>query len=256
MIAEGAAYSLSVWSRHRDAFRQHWTTEAGGMVVEPIILLVAIGYGLGQFVGEVSEGVDYATFVAPGFIASYAMFHSMLEAGYGAYMRMSMHRVYDNILATPVGVPDLVLGECLWGATRSIMSSSAVLSVAAALGLVSSPWAVLVVPAGFLTGLAFYGLGLCYTAKARSIGSINNIVSLFALPMFYISGVFFPLSALPGAVQVLAWALPLTPATYLIRGLTMGELAYTHILAALELVAYATVFGLLAVRLLRRRLLP
>ena len=65
----------------------------------------------GQFVGEVDGGVGYAEFVAPGFIASYAMFHSLLEAGYGAFLRMSMHRIYDNVLATPVGVSDLVVGS-------------------------------------------------------------------------------------------------------------------------------------------------
>ena len=118
MIAQDAGYSFAVWSRHRDAFVKNWTTETGGMVIEPILLLVAIGYGLGQFVGEVDGGVAYAVFVAPGFIAGYAMFHSLLEAGYGAFLRMSMHRIYDNVLATPVGVADLVVGECLWGATR------------------------------------------------------------------------------------------------------------------------------------------
>ena len=256
MIAQDAGYSFAVWARHRDAFVKNWTTEVGGMVVEPVLLLVAIGYGLGQFVGEVEGGVGYAEFVAPGFVASYAMFHSLLEAGYGAFLRMSMHRIYDNVLTTPVGVSDLVMGECLWGGTRAAMSSAAVLSVAAALGLVSSPWALLVIPAGFLTGLAFYGLGLCYTSVAPSIASVNNLVSIFALPMFYVSGVFFPLSALPKAVQVLAWALPLTPSAYLIRGLFMGELNPTHLLAVLELAAYATVFTFLAVRLVRRRLLP
>lgn len=256
MIAQDAGYSFAVWARHRDAFLKNWTTETGGMVIEPVLLLVAIGYGLGQFVGEVDGGVGYAEFVAPGFIAGYAMFHSLLEAGYGAFLRMSMHRIYDNVLATPVGVSDLVVGECLWGATRSAMSSVAVLSVAAALGLVSSPWALLILPAGFLTGLAFYGMGLCYTSIAPSIASVNNLVSIFALPMFYVSGIFFPLSALPDAVQVIAWALPLTPAAYLIRGLFMGDLGPTHLLAILELAAYAAAFTTLAVRLVRRRLLP
>ncbi|SVE53285.1 uncharacterized protein METZ01_LOCUS506139, partial [marine metagenome] len=90
-------------------------------------------------VGTFEDDVDYATFVNPGIIAGYAMFHALFEGAYGAYLRMSMHRVFDSILATPMQVEDLVLGEMLWGASRSVMTAIAVLIVATGFGLVESP---------------------------------------------------------------------------------------------------------------------
>jgi lipooligosaccharide transport system permease protein len=243
-----------VWRRHRDAFVRNWTGETGGVVLEPLIILGAIGFGLGQFVGEFESGVPYAQYVAPGIIASYAMFHALFEGTYGAFLRMSMHRVFDSILSTPVEVEDLVLGEALWGATRSIMTSVAVLVVASGLGLVASPWALLVVPAGFLTGLVFAMMALSITAVAPTISSLNNVFTLIATPIFFLSGVFFPVTALPEAVQSAVWVLPLTPAVHLIRGLTLGQVGLAHLASALALVGMAVAFGLLATVLMRRRL--
>ena len=123
MEAPNAFYAIAVWRRHRDAFLRNWTTEAGGVLLEPLIVLGAIGFGLGQFVGDFEGDVDYATFVAPGIIAGYAMFHALFEGAYGAYLRMATHRVFDSILATPMQVEDLVLGEMLWGASRSVLTA-------------------------------------------------------------------------------------------------------------------------------------
>ena len=255
MIAPSPVYAIAVWQRHRDAFLHNWTSEVGGVVLEPLIILGAIGFGLGKFVQELPGDVSYAKYVAPGIIAAYAMFHALFEGAFGAYMRMAMHRVFDGVLASPVGIEELVLGESLWGASRSIMTSLAVLIEATALGLVSSPWALLAVPVGFLTGLVFFTIALSITAVAPSMGSLNNVFTLIATPMFTLSGVFFPISALPDAMEPVVWALPLTPSVYIIRGLTLGDLGPTHLLAALELVGFVVFFGLLAVRLMRRRLL-
>jgi lipooligosaccharide transport system permease protein len=243
-----------VWRRHTDAFRRNWTGETGGIVLEPMVMLGGIGFGLGQFVGSVEGDVPYAEYVAPGIIASYAMFHALFENTFGTYLRMSMHRVFDSILATPVEVEDLVLGEAVWGATRSIMTSVAILAVATGLGLVASPWAVLAVPAGFLTGLVFAMMAVSITAVAPTMSVLNNVFTLLATPMFFVSGVFFPVSTLPEAVQPVVWALPLTPAVHLIRGLTLGDLGLAHLGSAGLLLAEAVAFGLLATFLMRRRL--
>ena len=254
MEAPNAFYAAAVWRRHRDAFLRNWTTEFGGVLLEPLIVLGAIGFGLGQFVGDIEGDVEYAAFVTPGIIAGYAMFHALFEGAFGAYLRMSMHRVFDSILATPMQVEDLVLGEMLWGASRSVLTAIAVLIVATGFGLVESPLAILVVPTAFLVGLVFYPIALSATALAPSINSLNNVFTLLAVPMYFLSGIFFPVSGLPNWVEPIVWMLPLTPAAHLMRGLILGDLDITHLWALLALIAMAVVFGIIATHLMRRRL--
>ena len=182
------------------------------------------------------------------------MFHALFEGAYGAYLRMSMHRVFDSILATPMQVEDLVFGEMLWGASRSVMTAIAVLIVATGFGLVESLLALLVIPSAFLVGLVFYPIALCATALAPSINSLNNVFTLLAVPMYFLSGIFFPVSGLPDWVEPIVWALPLTPAAHLMRGLILGHLDFSHFAATLALVAMAIFFGILATLLMRRRL--
>ena len=93
--------------------------EFGGIVVEPFVVLAAIGFGLGAYVGDIGD-LSYAEYLAPGLIASYAMFHATFDSTYGAYMRMDSHHVYEAMLFTPIGPSDIVLGEAMWGATRSL----------------------------------------------------------------------------------------------------------------------------------------
>ena len=241
MEAPNAFYAVAVWRRHRDAFLRNWTTEAGGVFLEPLIVLGAFGYGLGQFVGDFEADVSYAAYITPGLIAGYAMFHALFEGAYGAYLRLSMHRVFNSMLATPMQVEDLVAGEMLWGASRSVLTAIAVLVVALGFGLIESPLAVLAVPSAFLVGLVF--------------NSLNNVFTVVAVPMYFVSGIFFPVSSLPDWMQPIVWALPLTPAAHLMRGLVLGGLDITHLYSALALVGMAAGFGLLATFLMRRRLI-
>ena len=243
-----------VWLRNRDAFLNHWITESGGVVVEPLLILAAVGYGLGIYVPSI-EGVSYIEFIAPGILASYAMFHAAFECTYAAYLRMDTHKVFDGIITSPLSVEDVILGEIIWAATRSLMTGAAVLVAMAIFGLVSSPLAILTLPMAFVVGLLFGSMAMTLTAVAPSINTLNNFFTLFVTPMFFFSGTFFPLEGLPEAVRVLAWALPLTSATHLMRGFTNGELTITA-LGALALVGVVTsVFLYASVRLMRRRLI-
>ena len=255
MEAPNAFYAVAVWRRHRDAFLRNWTTEAAGVFLEPLIILGAFGYGLGQFVGEVEGDISYAAFIMPGLIAGYAMFHALFEGTYGAYLRLSMHRVFDSMLATPMQVEDLVLGETLWGASRSVLTAIAVLVAALGFGLIESPLAVLAIPTAFLVGLVFYPMALCATAVVPSINSLNNVFTVVAVPMYFVSGIFFPVSGLPDWAEPVVWALPLTASAHLMRGLVLGPLDMTHLYAFLALVAMMVFFGLLATHLMRRRLI-
>src|SRR4030042_1221070 len=128
---------LRLWQRNRDVFFRLWHSEAPGSIAEPIIVLLAFGLGLGAYVGVVS-GQDYIAFIAPGIIASYAMFSATFECTYGTFIRMEHQYTFDAILATPLNVEDVTAGEIFWGATRSAMTGSIILVIAAAFQLVPS----------------------------------------------------------------------------------------------------------------------
>jgi lipooligosaccharide transport system permease protein len=246
--------AFRVWQRDRDAFKRAWKVEIGGVAIEPVIMLVAIGFGLGAYITEIGD-LSYAEFLAPGVIASYAMFHATFDSTYGAYLRMDSHNIYEAILFTPLGPTDIVLGEVLWSATRALMASTAVLVVATLFGLVPSPMAVLSLPAAFLIGFTIASIAMVLTATATTIGAMNNFFTLFILPMFYISGVFFPIERLPAGLKVLSWALPLTPSVELVRGLVAGEPSWLMLLWTAELLAMGLVALKIASVFMRRRLI-
>ncbi len=243
-----------VWQRNRDAFFRSWRVEVGGIFVEPFILLVALGFGLGSYIQDFDD-LSYAEFLAPGIIASYAMFHATFDSTFGAYLRMETHHIYEAVLFTPLGPEDIVVGEVMWSATRAVLSAVAVLVVATIFGLVHSPMAVLAIPCAYLIGLSIASIAMIMTATASTIGAMNNFFTLFVLPMFWISGVFFPLDRLPEWAQTLAWVLPLTPSAALVRGLVTGDVSWIMLAWIAELMAYTVVALFLASYFMRRRLI-
>ncbi|MSQ15832.1 MAG: hypothetical protein EXR50_08225 [Dehalococcoidia bacterium] len=139
--------ALSVWRRNRDVFRSVWRGELPFTVVEPLFILAVMGFGLGGYVAL--GGTRYLEFIAPGVLASYAMWAAGGECSWGTYVRMNEQKTFDAIIATPVSIEDVIAGEVLWGTTRSIMSCLVVLSATLLFGVGLSPWAVLV-PAAVL----------------------------------------------------------------------------------------------------------
>ena len=246
-------YTYRVWQRNRDVFLHQWAAEAGGFIVEPFIMLAAMGFGLGGYVGDI-QGVSYAAFVAPGILVAYAMFHSSFESTYGAYMRMETHRLFDGIVVTPVSVEELVLGEAVWAATRSVLAGISVLLVATIFGLIYSPLALLCIPVAFITGLIFSCLALMLVSVAPSIGTLNNFFTIFVTPMFFFSGIFFPLDSFPTILENIAWVSPLTNAAHVSRGLMLGQLDWSVAISGLVLGLYTTILLPICVVLMRRRL--
>ena len=215
-----------------------------------------LGFGLGEYIQDIGDlNLSYAEYLAPGVIASYAMFHASFDSTFGAYLRMETHHIYEAVLFTPLGPKEIVTGEVMWSATRAVMSGTAVLVVASMFGLVSSPLAVLAIPCAYLIGLMISSIAMIVTATATTIGAINNFFTLFILPMFWISGVFFPLDRLPEGVQVFAWVLPLTPSAALVRGLVTGDPSWMMLAWVFELLAITFVALHLASFFMRRRLI-
>jgi len=244
---------IRVWQRNRDVFFKLWRSEAPGFLAEPVIVLLAMGFGLGAYVGLV-DGQRYIEFIAPGIIASYAMFSASFECTYGSFVRMEFQKTYDAIITTPLNVEDVIAGEIFWGATRSLMTGTIILVIAAAFQLVPSPWALLIPILSFLQGIMFASIAIFYTSIVPAIYSFNYYFTLFMTPMFLFSGVFFPLTAFPKIVQTLSWVLPLTPAVHLTRALVNGEIQLELLWALALIIVIAALFFSISLVTMRRRL--
>ena len=244
--------SLRVWQRNRDVFFKLWRTEVPGFFAEPILILLAMGVGLGTYV---ALGQSYLEFIAPGIVAAYAMFSASSECTYGSFVRMKFQRTFDAIIATPVNMEDVVAGEIFWGATRSLLTTLAILIVIAAFGLVHSPWALLTIPLSVLAGLMFSSIALFFTSLSATIYTFNYYFTLFITPMFFFSGVFFPLDAFSPTVQRLCWISPLTPVANLSRALVSGHPGEGAWWGLAIIIGLTAVFFPLSLVMMRRRLL-
>jgi len=245
--------ALAVWRRNVRV----WVKLIGPAVVmnfgEPTLYLLGLGYGLGFFIGSM-DGMPYLTFLASGIVASSAMTTASFEGTYSVYTRMVPQRTYESILATPLEVDDILAGEMLWCATKSVFSGAAILTVAAALGVVESWQALWVIPVVFLIGLCFAGPALVMSAISPGYDFFNYYFVLVITPMFLVCGVFYPVGSLPPLAQDLVQVLPLTHAVALARPLVAGQPLDGTVLHLFALVAYALSFYYLAVLLVRRRL--
>ena len=242
-----------LWQRNRDVFFRLWHSEGAGAIIEPVLVLLAFGLGMGAFIGEIGEQ-RYIEFLAPGVIVAYAMFAASFECTYGSYFRMEHHYTFDAILATPLNVEDITAGEIFWGGTRAFMTGCVILMIAAIFQLVSSPWAILIPVVAGLSGVMFASISLFFTSIVPSIYTFNFFFTLFITPMFLLSGVFFPLSEFPEIVQKLSWIAPLTPVAHLSRGLFQGDFQLSMLMALGIIVVWTVVFFSITLVTMRRRL--
>jgi lipooligosaccharide transport system permease protein len=220
---------------------------------EPTLYLLGLGYGLGFFIGEMGE-IPYLSFLASGIIASSAMTTASFEGMYSVFTRMVPQRTYDAIMATPLEVDDILAGEMLWCATKSVISAVAILIVATLLGVVSGWQALWVIPVVFVTGLSFAGPAIMMAAIARNYDFFNYYFVLVVTPMFILCGVFYPTTTLPAPMQDLVQMLPLTHAVALTRPLVTGLPLTQPLLHIAVLAAYALIGYYLAVVMVRKRL--
>jgi lipooligosaccharide transport system permease protein len=242
-----------LWQRNRDVFFRLWHSEGAGAIIEPILVLLAFGMGMGAFIGAI-DGQRYIEFLAPGIIVAYAMFAASFECTYGSYFRMEHHYTFDAILATPLNVEDITAGEIFWGGTRAFMTGCIILAISAAFQLVPSPWALLIPLVAALAGVMFASIALFFTSIVPSIYTFNFFFTLFITPMFLLSGVFFPLTEFPEIVQKLSWIAPLTPVAHLARGLFQGNFTPNMLTALGIIILWAIVFFSITLVTMRRRL--
>jgi lipooligosaccharide transport system permease protein len=226
--------------------------------LEPVLYLASIGLGIGELVGRIpglgSGQVRYAEYVAPALLATAAMNGSMNETTFLMYGRLAIERVYEPILATPVGVAEVALGEIAWAVLRGIVVSTTFLAVIAALDLVHSPWVLLAIPGAALIGFAFAAAGMVVVTYLRGFADMQYI-QLVMLPMFLFATTFYPLGVYPRPVQLGVECLPLYQCIELLRRPALGHVGAQLLVPVIYLLIMGAVSLAWAVRRMRRVLL-
>lgn len=217
----------AVWLRNALVWRKIACASLLANLGDPLIYLLALGYGLGALIPDVA-GVPYITFLAAGSIAFSTMNTATFESFYSAFSRMHVPKTWDAIMNAPLDLDDIVLAEAVFSASKAFISGAAILLIAALLGLVESPAALLILPVLPIVGLCFASLGLMITALARMYDFFTYYFTLVLTPMAMMSGIFFPIEQLPAAMQAIAQLLPLAHAVQVIRPYCWANFRRTH----------------------------
>ncbi len=239
-VLELVPYSFAVWWRHLLVWRRTIWSSLTLQMVNPVLFLFAFGFGLGAVI-DTMDGLDYLAFIVPGMMAYSAMFTTSFEATISAYSRMVMIRTWHGVLATPVTLRELLLGEVGWSVAKGLMSALGVVIVALVWGGVGSFVGILL---SFLVlalaCIAYAACGLAATAYAKNWEFVSYFMTFWVTPNFIFSGVFFSIDRFPPMIEWASWILPTTHVIGIIRPLTAG----------LPLDPLMTVFSLLYLALL------
>ena len=243
----------SVWYRHMRVYTSHLFSNGFPPFVEPLIFLAGIGFGLGVYIDEM-EGLPYREFLGTGLLVTTAMFTAAFECSFGTFIRLEYHKVYDGMLAAPLTSDDLIIGEILWAGTKGFFFSAAVLVILTLFGVVRMPHALAAPIIGFITGIMFSTMSLLVTSFVKTINHFNFYFTGFISPMFFFSGVVFPISNLPKVIRPITEIIPLTHAVRLVRAVCTSNYQSILLWDIVYIGLFIAVFGYLATKRLRKRL--
>ena len=245
---------VPVWRRNLLVWRKLAVASVLGNIADPLLYMLALGYGLGSLVGEVG-GMSYVAFIGTGMVCQSAMFTSSFEGMYSAFSRMHVQRTWEAIINAPIALDDVVFAEWIWCGTKAVMSTAAILVVIQALGFGHTWLALFILPLGFVVGLCFGALGLVMNALAPGYDFFTYFFTLVITPMLLFSGVYFPVDQMPAWLATVASALPLKHAIDIARPLMLGKIPSQIVTHVIVLLAYSIAAYYVAVVLTRRRLL-
>jgi lipooligosaccharide transport system permease protein len=242
--------AATLFERNYLVHRRIWIIIFSGFF-EPVFYLFSMGIGLGHFIGKLpgphGNLISYASFIAPALLATAAMNGAIYDAT-SVFWKMKYAKLYDSVLATPVGPTDVAVGETSWALFRGLLYGIAFLATVAALGLVESPLAVLALPTALLVGFAFAGAGVAAATYMRTWQDFE-FLNLIQLPMFLFSATFYPLSIYPHAIQIVVRCTPLYNAIALTRALMLGAVGPYQLVNA----GYLVLMGLIGLVIAGRR---
>lgn len=256
--AQISARAFRVWQRNYAIYRQNWKISFVPPLLEPLLYILAFGVGLAVMVGDLSYGgqtLSYTRFIAPALVSVAIMYNAFFETTYNSFVRMYYQKTFDALLATPLNIEEVILGEMLWAATKSMIATTLMGVVISLCGFFDFPGTLLILPLAALGGLLFAALGMICTALVPGIETFNLPIFLGITPMFLFSGTFFPLQNLPGWAQHVANFLPLTHLVALVRGCSLQIWSYDLLVSLLYLCTATLLLLPLAIALMVRRII-
>ncbi len=255
-MLESLQLSWHIVRRNWWVYRKNLIANVSPSVTEPTLLMLSLGAGLGSFVAQVG-GLTYAQYLAPGLAVSSAMFTSFFETSYGFYVRMTFENVFKAMLTTPIGVSEVVIGEFIWVALKGALMMSIVGLLLSAFGLFANPWLAPLVPlVGVLVALPLGAIGLISTCYVKSIDQFQSVYSFLIAPIYFLSGIFFPITQMPEPAQWAAKALPLYHGVQLAQSVFWDKDPFKMFCIHVPvLILYSTVLMWFAHRQLKKKLL-
>lgn len=240
--------------RHWDVYRQNLLPNIAPTVSDPVFFLLALGIGLGAYLHEM-EGRTYLHFLAPGLAMATAFWTAFFESSYGFFIRHTYEGIYKAVLTTPIGPREVIIGEFIWVALKGAGMASGVTLVLLVAGVIEWVWLPLVPVTGALIALTCGSIGFIATAFVKNINQFQTVYALVINPVFFFSGIFFPIGGTPALIQVLVWCSPLY------HGVRIGQAALwneavpaTLLLHGPPLLAFTAILVPLAGRLIRPKL--
>lgn len=244
----------SVWYRHMLVYTRNLISNGLPPFMEPLIFLAGVGLGLGKYIATM-DGLPYIQFLASGLLVTSSMYTSAFELSYGTFIRLEFDKVYDGMLAAPISVNNLLVGEILWAGTKGWFFSFAVLIIVSVFGVIPLSFSLLAPLIGFLTGILFGAISLLVTSFVKNINHFNFYFTGLLSPMFFFSGVVFPIKSLPEVIQPVALLMPLTHCVDLARAFCTGQFHPGLWLNLLYILAVSLLTGYFAIRRLKKRLI-
>jgi lipooligosaccharide transport system permease protein len=247
-----------VWIRNLTTYRRIWKVNFLVPLLEPGFYIVAFGLGFAGLIGKVDYAglsLEYTRFMAPALVATACMWNSFFETTYTSFVRMYYQKTFHGMLATPISVEEIIVGEIVWAASKATAAVTLMLAVLIPIGYANFPDALLCIPLAFLGGLAFGSIGMFFTGIIPTIDMFNLPTFLFITPMFLFSGTFFPIRGIPEWAGVISLIFPLYHMVELTRFFSLGAMESNPIFNLAYLIAFTVVFACLALFSMKRRLI-
>jgi len=254
-MLESLTLCMNITRRNWAVYRKDLIANMSPSLADPAFIMVSLGLGLGSYLASV-QGMPYIRYLAPGLTVATTLFTSFFETSYGFYVRLTFENVFKAMLTTPIGPGHVVAGEFIWVGLKGALMSLCVGIVLACFGMMSNPWLLpLVSIMGFFTGIACGAIGLIASGLVRNINQFQTVYSFLIVPLYFLSGIFFPLDEMARPIRYLAECFPLVHGVRMAQAIFWArDVPATLAVSTAILILQCVVYGALAYRFIRRKL--
>lgn len=242
-----------VWYRNYVIFKRTWLVTLFWVMLEPVFILTALGFGLGAYVKTIG-GLPYPEFFFPGLLCSSTMMIAFFEGTYANFSKLTYSKVYLTQLLSPITIPELIIGDLLWGASKGLLSGIAVILVGQLFGLGQSWGLIAALPVLFLNAWIFSCVGMIVTSLVRNYDQIIYPTSGLIVPMSLFAGTYFPIEELNPVLRGLSYLMPLTHTTQVVRALAIEQWNPMMLMHLFVLVVLAAILSRISIHRMSRRL--